>query len=85
VSTSHKRKTGTYKITRNSLPDSVIEHVYVKWEMPLKSAVGERLTVELMECIVNILRLQLSIDCKKVLRLVKVREYQPIMEKVVKA
>jgi hypothetical protein len=51
-----------------------MEHVYAKWGLPLKSAVGERLTVELMECIVNVLRLHLSIDCKKVLRHVKVRE-----------
>jgi len=38
-----------------------------------------------MECIVNVLRLHLSIDCKKVLRRVKVREYQLIMEKVIEA
>jgi hypothetical protein len=37
-----------------------------------------------MEYIINILRLHLSIDCKKVLRRVKVQEYQLIMERVVK-
>jgi len=63
-------------------------HYRTRWRevgLPLKSAVGERLTVELMECIVNVLRLHLSIDCKKALRRVKVREYRLIREKVVEA
>jgi len=60
----------------------------IRWRevgLPLRSAVGGRLTVELMEFIINVLRLHLSIDCKKVLRRVKVWDYLLIMEKVAEA
>ena len=61
-------------MTRNFLSDSVTERVYAKQGLPFKGAVSKRFRAELMECIINILRLHLSIDCKKVLRRTKVQE-----------